>query len=115
MKAILIDPFEKSIKYVEINNANDVKGLNTMYELIGCNCFDTFRPGELDIMLVDDHGHLKETEEAFFLWKGYNWPLAGKALLFGMDDPHGDLDDVRMTIEQVRTKITWLGTRPARH
>lgn len=115
MKAILINPFDQSITTIKVDHANDIKGMDTIHNLINCDCCDTFRPGELDLMLVDDRGHLKETQQAFFRWEGYGWPLAGKALLFGLDSPHGDLVDVRLTVEQVQGKITWLGIRQARH
>lgn len=91
MKAILIDPMNKTIE--EINTAG--KKIN---EIIGCKYFDGVRLGN-DFMYVDDEGLLKENHLFNFL--NYGHPFAGKALIVGNDE-YGAEKDYESDIEFIR-------------
>jgi len=78
MRAILIDPFTRTIKEVDYNG-----DYRQIYTFIGADCFDlvSHRVGDI---YVDDEGLMKE-ETAFFHIQDYPQPLAGKALILGVE------------------------------
>jgi hypothetical protein len=83
MKAILIDPAEHSIEYVETPaEVLDIR------RLIGCDGFDEAFPfgtqaGE--VFYVNDNGALQTPPLAHFMVPGYRWRLFGRALVLGFD------------------------------
>ena len=104
MKAILIDPFNKDVKEIEIGDT-----LQDIYDAIDCNTFDiaTFihdSIGRTDIY-VDDEGLLKESNRYFKTWKGNIY--AGKGLLLDTDD-EGNSKDVGVSVLQVQSSIRFL-------
>lgn len=98
MKAILIDPFEETVKEIEYNG--DFKHI---YELIGADCFDAVRISREDSIFVDDNG-LMNNPTHFFMHEGYPNPLAGKGLILGCDE-NGDSISPVTTVEEVRSKV----------
>ena len=104
MKAILIDPFNKDVKEIEICDT-----LQDIYDAIDCTTFDiaTFihdSIGRTDIY-VDDEGLLKESNRYFKTWNGNTY--AGKGLLLDTDD-EGNSTDVSVGILQVQSSIRFL-------
>lgn len=98
MKAILIDPFEHSIKEVEYSG-----DFRQIYELIGAECFDVVRISHEDSIFVDDMG-LMNNPTHFFIHEGYLSPLAGKGLVLGCDE-NGDSISPVTTVEEVKSKV----------
>ena len=100
MKAILIDPFNKDVKEIEIGDT-----LQDIYDAIDCNTFDigVFH-GSTDIY-IDDEGLLKESNRYFKTWNGNTY--AGKGLLLDTDD-EGNSTDVSVGILQVQSSIRFL-------
>jgi len=80
-KAILINPFTRSITEVEYNG-----DFNEIYKLIGCDTF-TIAPitHRGDGIFIDDEGLFK-FNQAFFKHDGYPQPLAGCGLIMGCDE-----------------------------
>ena len=102
MKAILIDPFTRSVSEVEYSgNYKDI------YDLIDC---DTFTLASIDPdgdgIFVDDEGLFKP-EQAFFWHKGYPQPLAGKGLVLGCDE-EGESISPKTTLEEVKANTQFL-------
>ncbi len=77
MRAMLIDPFTRTISEADYNG--DFKQI---YKFIGADCFDVVvhRVGDI---YVDDEGLFKPN--AFFEIQGYPQPLAGKGLVLGVE------------------------------
>lgn len=100
MKAILIDPFEQTIKEVEYSG--DWKQI---CELIGAECFDTARISRTDSIFVDDCGLLNNPTH-FFQHQDYHSPLAGKGLILGCDS-EGESISPKTTVEEVSRKVTF--------
>lgn len=109
MRAILIDPFEKTVTEVEHNG-----NYRHIYELISHETMpvETYTAvglnDERDAVFVDDEGLLKDDPPCthFFLWKGYGQPLAGKGLILGCND-EGDSVEPTITLAQARAMVTF--------
>lgn len=88
-KVILIDPFDKSISYVEM----EMGDFQAIYDLLGCEMFDAEGFGDQgDVLIFDDTGLLKNTEEqAYFGFqiRSEKCPmelvLSGRVLIAGED------------------------------
>lgn len=80
MRAILIDPFAKSVSQIEISKANV---LGDLYAAMDCHLVDVVRYNNLDVW-VDDEGLMKDDQKFFKLVDGHQ-PLAGKAVILESD------------------------------
>ena len=115
MKAILIDPFTRTVTEVEYSG-----NYQQIYDLIDCETFDCARINRHgDGIFVDDEGLIRDKEQAFFLHADYPQPLAGKGLVLGCDDegesvsPHTTLDEVTRKVRfvmpaTVNGELAWL-------
>jgi hypothetical protein len=105
LRAILIDPFTKTIAEVPFPASDDYEEINRMIDS------DTFTVLNLnsagDTMYLDDTGHFTpNNEQAFFWWRGYPSMLAGKALILGTDR-EGDSISTTLDVEYVTEQIVW--------
>lgn len=100
MKAILIDPFEQSVKEVEYSG-----DFRDIYKLIDAECFDCARIRRGDGIFVDDEGLLKSPTH-FFEHSDYPSPLAGKGLIVGCDE-QGESVDCKTSLDEVKAKVTF--------
>lgn len=81
MRAILIDPFAKSVSQIDIDKKDVLGGL---YAAMQCGTIDLVRYGKLDVF-VDDEGLMKDGQKFFKLIDGHQ-PLAGRAVILESDD-----------------------------
>lgn len=99
--AILIDPFNRSIKQVETSACI---GLQEMYDHLDCSTIEIapVRLDNTDALIVDESGLLKDNQ-MFFQFDGQ--AFAGKGLLVGTNE-EGDMtrcmSDLDSIIEKVR-------------
>ena len=100
MKAILIDPFEQTVK--EVDYSGDFRDI---YKLIDAECFDCARIKGRDGIFVDDEGLLNAPTH-FFEHSEYHSPLAGKGLIVGCDE-EGESADCKTTLDEVKAKVTF--------
>lgn len=100
MKAILIDPFEQTVKEVQYSG-----DFNQIYDLIDAQTFDVARIGRGDGIFVDDEGLLNAPTH-FFEHSEYPSPLAGKGLIVGCDH-QGESVSCKTTVEEVKAKVTF--------
>jgi hypothetical protein len=100
MKAILIDPFEQTVK--EVDYSGDFRDI---YKLIDAECFDCARIKGTDGIFVDDEGLLNAPTH-FFEHSEYPSPLAGKGLIVGCDE-EGESADCKTTLDEVKAKVTF--------
>ena len=98
MRAILLNPFDQTVK--EVVYTGDFRDI---YSLIACTTFDVVRLSESDDMYVDDEGLLKDNR--YFSWSGRNF--AGKALIMGHDD-EGNSISTTYDLQEVIDRVEWL-------
>lgn len=96
MKAIKINPWDKTIKEIEIGDS-----LQDIYDNLQAQAFDLIRIDYSNWIYVDDMGLYKQ-DQAFFVWDGYPQPLAGYGLVLG------DQESTTWTVANVQEKVTWL-------
>jgi hypothetical protein len=102
MRAILIDPFTRTISEVDYNGTGDI------YTMIGCEIFTAVTINEYgDGLLVDDEG-MFNPDQAFFKHKDYPEPLAGKALVLGSDE-EGDTVEPAVSLQETIRSVKWVG------
>ena len=98
MKGILINPFDETIKEVNIlGNAEDV------YLLTECSTFDVVALSDKDDLYVDDEGLLKDNR----YFTIYGKPLAGKSLIMGHDD-EGNTVSTNLSLQEIEDVVEWL-------
>ena len=101
MRAILIDPTERSFTKVDYNG--DWK---TIAPILGCELFDVVYTDFGDVY-VDDEGLLKP-DQKFFHLRGMPQPLAGRGLVFGPVDEDGDTTPATISIEELELKVKFM-------
>jgi hypothetical protein len=101
MRAILIDPAERSIEYVET-----AAELREIYSLLGCDAIDWCCPfpRRLEAIFVSDDGALQNPPLPSFAVDGYHWTLFGRGLVLGYTE-NGANRSTHLTIEQIRGLI----------
>ena len=97
MKSIHINPFDQTIKEVDV-----LDNLEDIYNLLGCRTMDAVGIDESNVLYIDDEGLLKD-EQRYFNINGRN--LAGNGLVMGFND-EGDTIDTTLKTEDLN--ITWL-------
>ena len=96
----LIDPFEKTITPVYYDG-----DFRSIYGLIDCSTFAVAGCGRYDLF-VDDEGLFK-ADQKFFLVHEYPQPLAGKALVAGVDN-EGNTVPPSITLEELEARVLWI-------
>lgn len=99
MRALLINPFEKSV--TEVDYSGDYKDIPTM---IDCDLFTIASDGDNDIF-VDDEGLFKPNQ-MFFWVRGMGQPLAGKGLVLSSDG-EGETIGTTADVDAFYNRIRW--------
>lgn len=104
VKAILICPFSRTVTEVQHN----AKNYRHICELLShpehpVDCFTCVSINDVDAIYVDDNGLMNDPKK-FFLWRGYQQPMAGRGLILGTDQD-GETIGTGMTVEQVVEKV----------
>ena len=81
MRAILIDPFTKTVTEVENGGS-----LQDIYAAIGCDTIDAVGLDRTHHIYVDDNGLTYNEPLPVFVWQGYHQPIAGRAIMFCNDE-----------------------------
>ena len=97
MKAIHIDPFNKTVKEVDTHG-----NLEDIYNLLGCDTLDAVGIDEQNVLYVDDCGLLKNNQRYFNI---NGKVLAGNGVVIGFDD-EGDSVDTSLNADDL--DIKWL-------
>jgi len=104
MFCLLIDPFQKSIEYIE----GDINNLDWLYEKLDCETIDVLTLPHYggNSLVVDDNGLLKPTgEQAYFKLGG--GVLAGRALLVSTNI-EGDFCEPSWNQADAWREVKWL-------
>ena len=101
MKAILINPFDQTIKETEYTG-----DYREIYSLVDCRTFDCVRLTPHEDMYIDDEGLLIDNQRYFRMLEiGANY--AGKALLLSHDD-EGETTGTNWTLQDVKSMVEFL-------
>ena len=101
MKAVLIDPFNRSISMIEMGN--DWREISAR---IGCKYFTVAGYYDNDAVYCDDEG-LLYGPTVFVMISGFGQPLAGRVLMLG-STADGDSTDVNTNAVEMLDKVQFL-------
>jgi hypothetical protein len=105
-KVISIDPTRQVVEEVELN----VNNLQALYTHLDCQTIDVVcRQPNGDALTVDDEALLVEPQPPAFQFEGYTGRIHGKAIVSGCNK-RGNSTAPRMTVEEVRQKVRFLGS-----
>ena len=106
MKAILIDPSNRSLETIDIIAGYDRAALEQLYELVGEDCIDAayFRSGES--IIVGDHSALSYPSLPSYTVEGYNFRLFGRGVVIGYNRD-GSERETRLTVDELSRIIHW--------
>jgi len=106
MKAILIDPWNKSLETIELRKGYDQPALQTLYELVREEGIDAayIMPGES--IIVGDHAALHDPPLPSFTIDGYRHRLYGRGVVLGYN-ASGEERETRLTVDDISKIITW--------
>ena len=105
-KAILINPFKQTLSEIEL----DLNRLPDIYAEIECDTFDCRAFGKGDVIVVDDNGLLKDTDEQAYFYFGVGEEvitLAGKALIVG-GRSDGSWGSPAIDLRDIAELIAWI-------
>jgi hypothetical protein len=101
MRGILIDPTARTVSYVEVGNE-----LRDIYDAIKADTLDVVALPNRDAIYVDDEG-LHRKDQDFFAIGSRVQPLAGRALILGLNNEGGSVS-VSASVELIRANVRWL-------
>lgn len=108
MRGILIDPWFKAIREVEVD-----QGIDAMYKIMSHPLgpkVDIFTMGmnwpNGDVLYVDDEGFLKPGGRLFLIDRLDRQPLVGCGLILG-SDAEGNSVDAKSMLVEIETKVSW--------
>jgi len=105
MKAILIDPDNKTVREVETTGH-----LNDIYRLLDCHmveCPITYSNG--DTIYVNEEAWMEFNEDepaGGWMFNGFSYSILGKALIVGNNE-EGESADVRTPVSVILNQIHW--------
>lgn len=115
LRAILIDPFTRTVTKHEIED-----GIDAIYKLGQYECFECVELPNGDMMFVDDEGYYKGHQEAEDGWKrgfvvadkgyvgGISPELVGRAIILGTNRRTGNSMDCKTEVHEL--SIAWFKT-----
>lgn len=102
MRAILIDPFTRTVSDIDT-----AAGLDDLYDILQVDLITVMQVGASHAMILDDEGLLKDSsEQEYFQLKGMDQPLAGRGLILA--DEYGENRPATLTLKEVADKVVWL-------
>jgi len=106
MKAILIDPHNRSVSEVEVSKSRFLKDL---YAHIGCDLVErAISEDRKHEVWLDEEGLFKQPL-AFFKFEGYpQEAYAGKGVILGCNRTLSDSKDCPLTLDEVKAKVKFV-------
>lgn len=109
MRAIVIDPFKKEVKEVNLNKDNLLQDL---YNTIGCTTVESVGlKGGVDV-IVDEEGLFKSSP-AFML--GPIVTLHGRAVIVNVNEEEGEWIATNISLDLIKELTTFIDTEEADH
>jgi len=108
MKAILINPENKTVIQIELE-----KGIDAIYKQLDCDVFTAPVVFENDDTLYcDDEGLFKPEMIGGIIYPDWSYPIVGKSLIIGTND-EGESVDCKSTIDDIKKGLTWVSKEEA--
>lgn len=106
MKAILIDPWERSLETIDIRKGSDREALQQLYKLVGEDCLDVayIRLGES--IWVGDHSALADPPLPSYRISGYRDRLYGRGVVIGYNKDGSDRQ-TKLSVDELSKMISW--------
>lgn len=102
MRAILIDPFTRTVSDVDTG-----AGLDDLYDILKVELITVVNLGKGHALILDDEGLMKPKEEQeYFHLRGAQQPFAGRGLVLG--DNYGESRDATLPTEDIAKLVTFL-------
>lgn len=102
MRAILIDPFTRTVSDIDT-----AAGLDDLYEILQVDLITVMQVGASHALILDDEGLMKsKISQEYFQLTGMNQPLAGRGLILA--DEYGESRPATLTLKEVEDKVVWL-------
>jgi hypothetical protein len=101
IRAVFVNATERTVEDVVIE-----RGLQPMYDTIGCSLVDIVHLDDCDDLFIDDEGLLKVEPHSPFFRIG-DVTLAGNGLIVGGNDDTGESCDVHRDAAHYRQLITF--------
>ncbi len=107
-KAILINPFNKTIEMVDYDFGGSYLQISHLIGTEECvkPLFCAVDIDETNTVYIDDEGLYRETQ-AYFMWEGYHQPLQGKGLILGTDYDNGESIPTTLSLDEVKEKVSF--------
>lgn len=107
MKAILINPFEKSLETIDVLDGDGPATILELHRLVGEDTLDFAYPCLGETIAVGDHSMLQKPPLPAFMLEGYNHTLYGRGVVLGRTRD-GKSRDTKFTVEKLSKMIEWL-------
>lgn len=106
LKAILIDPWKKSLETIDIESGYDRVALEDLYKLVGEDGIDAayIMPGES--IIVGDHSALADPPLPSFSVEGHKHRLYGRGVVIGYRRD-GTERETRLSVDDLFKLITF--------
>ena len=98
MRGILINPFDETIKEVNISG-----NIEDIYLLTECRTFDIVALSDKDDLYVDDEGLLYDNR----YFTIYGKAIAGRGLIMAHDD-EGNSISTTLSLQEIKDVVEWL-------
>lgn len=107
-KAILINPFNKTIEMVDYDFGGSYLQISHLIGTEECvkPLFCAVDIDETNTVYIDDEGLYRDTQ-AYFMWEGYHQPLQGKGLILGTDYDNGESIPTTLSLDEVKEKVSF--------
>ena len=104
MKAILIDPWKKSLETIEIKAGYGSAAMQELYKLVGEDSIDAayIMPGET--VIVGDHSALADPPLPFYTVEGYKYRIYGRGVVIGYSAA-GEERETKLTVDDLSALI----------
>lgn len=109
MKAILIDPFLRTVTDVEVPEKNESMEYKAMKALIQCDLIDIVRYDKFEVIIDDEGLFSKGDEQAYFNLRNHMGSFdffAGRALVTS-SDIHGNTISPSFDADFIRFLVKW--------
>jgi len=107
MKAILVDPFKRSLETIDIESGDGPYTLLELHRLVGEDGCDFAYPYPGVTIAVGDHSALQEPPLPAFTLEGYKGTLYGRGVVFGRSSDGKSLDST-LSVGEFSELIEWL-------
>jgi hypothetical protein len=102
MRAILIDPFTRTVTEIDIDPS-----LDNLYSTLHVDMITVVRWDETHALILDDEGLLKSKDEMEYWWaNGSGQPFAGRGLILG--DDYGENRAATLTVQSVEERMRFV-------